>query len=339
MSHHLVHVKASQKQLSKLRKGHKVRISPAIEGTGFNLLVHPDRFSLLSRTFSKGKGMEIQLSPEEILTNQEATPHMEGSGIFGPKFDRFLERRGLRDSAYRIGDQLKPAFKTAVMGGIASGAAGLAGLSTFGSGGTLAPLAAYIPAGAAGLAYMANDYIDNPDKYHNMYSSNVGGPRNANASATLAGQMVQNELLKKLNQETGNNYGALSQANIENAIAHKARASMEKSTIGNQLRQLPNSSIPQMNQPVSRTYKDSTQPPVDVFLQNKKGFGLHKHHNSMRGGSLSKTRGDIGGHGSFVSAQTHLPPALLSQPFGANFQFQHTLPPAYQKFSKGTAFA
>ena len=91
MTHHLIHIKASQKQLSKLRKGHKVRISPAIEGNGFNLLVHPDRFSLLSRTFSKGKGMEIQLSPEEILTNQEATPHMECTGIFGPKFDRFLE--------------------------------------------------------------------------------------------------------------------------------------------------------------------------------------------------------------------------------------------------------
>ena len=59
----------------------------------------------------------------------------------------------------------------------------------------------------------------------------------------------------------------------------------------------------------------------------------------MRGGSLSKSRGDIGSHGSFVSAQQHLPQALLSQPFGANFQFQHTLPPAYQKFSKGTAFA
>lgn len=331
MTHHMVHIKASPKQLSKLRRGHKVRISPAMEGTGCNLLIDPDRYSVVSRTFNKGKGMEIQLSPQEILTNQEASPHMEGTGIFGPKFDRFLQKRGLRDVAYRIGDELKPAFKTAVLGGIAAGTAGLAGLSTFGSGGTLAPLAAYLPAAGAGAAYYANQYIDNPDKFHNMFSSNSGGPKNANAAATLVGQMAQNELLKKLNQETGNNYGALSQANLENAIAHKARAAMEKSTIGEQLRQLPNSSIPNMKAPKSR---GSTSPPRKLS-----GFGLHAHHNSMRGGSLSKSKGDIGSHGSFVSAQQHLPQALLSQPFSANFQFQHTLPPAYQKFSRGTSYA
>jgi hypothetical protein len=333
MSHHLVHIKASAKQLSKLRKGHKVRISPAVEGTGFNLLIDPDRYSVVSRTFNKGKGMEIQLSPQEILTNQEATPHMEGTGIFGKRFDRFLEKRGLRDVAYKVGDQLKPAFKTAVLGGIAAGTAGLAGLSTFGSGGTLAPLAPYLAGLGAGGAYLANDYIDNPNKYHDMLSSNAGGPRNPHSASTLAGQMVQNELLKKLNQETGNNYGALSQANIENAIAHKARASMEKSTIGNQLRQLPNSTIPELTQPISRSYSN-----LDMSAFGR-GFGLHKHHNCMRGGSLSKSKADIGLHGSFVSAQQHLPQALLSQPFSANFQFQHTLPPAYQKYSKGTAYA
>ena len=333
MSHHMVHIKASPKQLAKLRKGHKVRISPAMEGTGCNLLIDPDRFSVVSRTFNKGKGMEIQLTPQEILTNQEASPHMEGTGIFGKRFDRFLERRGLRDVAYKIGDELKPAFKTAVLGGIAAGTAGLAGLSTFGSGGTLAPLAAYLPAAGAGAAYYANQYIDNPDKFHNMFSSNAGGPKNAHAAATLAGQMAQNEILKKINQETGNNYGALSQANLENAIAHKARATMEKSTIGNQLLQLPNSSIPQPQsfQPRSR---GSTSPPRRIG-----GFGLHKHHNCMRGGSLSKSKADIGLSGSFVSAQQHLPQALLSQPFSANFQFQHTLPPAYQKFSRGTSYA
>ena len=38
---HIVHIKASKKQLSKLRNGHKVRISPAIEGQGFNLIIDP----------------------------------------------------------------------------------------------------------------------------------------------------------------------------------------------------------------------------------------------------------------------------------------------------------
>ena len=30
-----------------------------------------------------------------------------------------------------------------------------------------------------------------------------------------------------------------------------------------------------------------------------------------------------------------MPPALQSQPSGANFQFGSTLPPAYQKYHKG----
>jgi hypothetical protein len=53
-----------------------------------------------------------------------------------------------------------------------------------------------------------------------------------------------------------------------------------------------------------------------------------------------KSKGEIGSMGRFVVGQVeHLPQALLSQPFSANFQFQHTLPPAYQKFSKGTMYA
>ena len=333
---HMIHISASPKQLSRLRKGHKVRIKANMQGTGFNLLVHPETYNLATKTFNKGKGMEIQLSPQEIMGNQDATPHMEGTGIFGPKFDRFLQKRGLRDTAYKIGDQLKPGFKAAVMGGIATGAAGLAGLSTFGSGGTLAPLAAYIPAGAAGLAYMANEYIDNPDKYHNMYSSNIGGPRNVNAAASLAGQVAQNEILKKMNQETGNKYGALSQASVANAAAHKASAMLDKMTIKNQHLQMPNSTTGSMNGPVSRSY-DTTDDPYSVPSRrasspprkSRVGMGLHR-----------KSKGEIGSMGRFVVGQVeHLPQALLSQPFSANFQFQHTLPPAYQKFSKGTMYA
>ena len=144
-----------------------------------------------------------------------------------------------------------------------------------------------------------------------MNSTNVGGPRNVHAAANLAGQVAENYALKRINQETGTNYGNLSSAAIANAAAHKARAAMNDTTIGKQLSQFPNSSTDyNAFAPPSRTYS---------------GLGLHK-----------KSRGEIGIHSSFVTSQSHLPPALLSQPFSANFQFQHTLPPAYQKFSKGS---
>ena len=52
-------VKVSPKQMSKLRNGHKVRVKPPMEGEGCCLIVHPENYLLLSRTFSKNKGAEI----------------------------------------------------------------------------------------------------------------------------------------------------------------------------------------------------------------------------------------------------------------------------------------
>jgi hypothetical protein len=47
---------------------------------------------------------------------------------------------------------------------------------------------------------------------------------------------------------------------------------------------------------------------------------------------FSRTGGAVGLNGGMVRS---LPPALQSQPFSANFQFSSTLPPSYQKFSRG----
>jgi hypothetical protein len=51
----------------------------------------------------------------------------------------------------------------------------------------------------------------------------------------------------------------------------------------------------------------------------------------MVGGQLEK--GSVGRNGGMLS--TYTPPALVSQPFSANFQFQHFLPPQYQHFNTG----
>jgi len=104
----------------------------------------------------------------------------------------------------------------------------------------------------------------------------------------------------------------LSSAAIANAVAHKARAAMNDTSVGKQLSQFPNS------------IDDNPYAPRSRFSRSL-GYGLHR-----------KSKGEIGIHSSFVASQSHLPPALLSQPFSANFQFQHTLPPAFQKFSKGS---
>jgi len=78
----------SPKQMSKIRNGHKVRIKkPKIEGEGINLIVSPENFILITKSFTRNKGSEIVLSPQEILANKEQAQAMEGQGIFGRKID------------------------------------------------------------------------------------------------------------------------------------------------------------------------------------------------------------------------------------------------------------
>jgi hypothetical protein len=64
---HKIQIDASPHQLRKLRKGHPVRVK---KGEGFELLVHPNTYNIVSRSFNKGKGSQIQLSPEEIEMNK-----------------------------------------------------------------------------------------------------------------------------------------------------------------------------------------------------------------------------------------------------------------------------
>jgi hypothetical protein len=44
----------------------------------------------------------------------------------------------------------------------------------------------------------------------------------------------------------------------------------------------------------------------------------------------------IRGRGSLLNADDMLPPALQSQPYGANFHMQFFLPPEYHKYNDGT---
>lgn len=310
MNHHIIHIKASPKQISKLKNGHKVRISQAIEGSGFNLIVDPSRYDIISKCFLRGKGTEIQLSPQEISINKEE--EMQGTGIFGKKFDKFLDKNGLKQVAYKIGDAAKPAIKAAILGGLASGATALAGSDLIASGGLGASLVPAIYGSAGSLGYLATDYLDHPRKYH----SNTGGPKNKLTSGTLEGQTVQNQLLNALGQHTGNQYNILGESNLGNAISQKDRSQL----IAGRMDSLKNT----FNSAVDNV--SSVQAPME-------GLGLRTHR--IKQGRGRREISSVGKNAGFVSSQTHLPPALLSQPFSANFQFQHTLPPAYQKYSSG----
>jgi hypothetical protein len=292
----MVRVGVSPKQMSKLRNGRRVRIRPAMEGEGVCMVVSPENYSLITRTFSRNKGMDISLSPQEIVANQEASAEMEGQGIFGKKFDKLLKKAGIKKMAYEVGDVIKPLAKAGITAGLTAGATAL--------GATNPALAPYLPAGVAGLSGLAYDYLDRPGKYQ----SNAGGSR-AKLARTLAGRVAQDVAMEQLNEALGGtNLGDLSRASLADALANKAQEQ-----------------VAQMSS-------------YDRYMMDqRRGSGLYLGVSSGRGVSkMSKTGGAIGLNAGMVKT---LPPALQSQPFSANFQFQHTLPPSYQKFSRGSGLS
>ena len=108
-----VRIQASPKQLSRLRNGHKVSVKPAMKGEGVNLIIDPSQYRELTRTFAKGKGKIVQLSPEEIMANRE----IGGEGIFST-----LKKGASSLAKSKIGKSLaKTAIDTAVASAGASG--------------------------------------------------------------------------------------------------------------------------------------------------------------------------------------------------------------------------
>lgn len=281
MSSNAVMVGVSPKQISRLRNGHKVRVKPPMEGEGICLIVDPQNYSQISRTFSRNKGTEIQLTPSEIAQNKEVAPEMEGQGIFGKKFDKALKKAGIKDLAYAIGDQAKPYVKAGLTAGLASGATAL---------GTVQPeLIPFLPGAVAGASYLASDYMDRPGYYQGRKST------------TMAKEYAKNQALNKLNEQLGTNMGNISSNSIQQALANKAQAELAN-------------------------YMASQQTSIDPNVVTSAGAGLY-----AGGGLYAGARRNGGAVGLNAGMVRQLPPALQSQPFGANYHFKTHLPPAYQK--------
>lgn len=307
--------------MSKLRNGHKVRVKkPKMEGEGVNLIVSPENFSVMTRAFTRNKGSEIVLSPQEILANKEQAPAMEGQGIFGRKFDvkaeQVLGKRGKKRAYQYAKDVLNPVAKATLTAGLTAGASSLALANP--------ALAPYLAGAVPALSYMAYDYIDRPSSYQ----SNAGGPRVKEAK-TLAGQYLEQQALDKLNAQLGTNMGNLSRAGLEKAVQDKVSQKLTSSAIQAQQQLLERLASGMENvatlSPEEKSLLRGTQ--YESLIGKGLGYGLHPlgsglYASNKRGGAI------VGNNGGFVQ---HRPQALQSQPNSANFQFRYTLPVALQK--------
>lgn len=59
----------SAKQMAKMLKGHKVRV---MDGGDLDIYVQPHKIDKMTRSFLKGKGIHLEMSPEEMAHNSSA---------------------------------------------------------------------------------------------------------------------------------------------------------------------------------------------------------------------------------------------------------------------------
>jgi hypothetical protein len=246
----------SSKQLAKLRKGHPVRLA---KGEGLILVVHPERYDLMSKTFLRGKARTVSLSPEELMANMKTSPeaHQEQMAVEDNKSPS-------QTNVDKTAKVATPKTSSTVVG--------------------------------SGL------------KKANRPVSNAGGPRGI-AIRTLVGAKDLVHHLGKVGNEVGQHYSPQLESALGNANANAMTASMGRMGI-------------------------ETARQNHIVPQERRGQGLYAGRGLFAGKGV-REHSSVNVGGNLLGGGRTLPPALQSQPYGANWQFQFTLPPQFQRYNGG----
>lgn len=212
----------SKKQKSKLRNGHSVRLK---KGQGVCLVVEPEKYSIINRSFGKNKAITIQLSPKEILANREGndpfqdretTPEeakdnllkneelMKGKGLFDDlrKGATKLVKKATKEAKKGVEVATKTVAKSAgelapELGATAGASLGMAGATALGQP-QLAPMAGMM--GSAIGQQLGNQIRENTRQIE------VEQPRGYYQRAlTLEAQNQLNRGVQDYNRRTGQN--------------------------------------------------------------------------------------------------------------------------------------
>lgn len=286
-----IRIGVSDKQRARLRNGHRVRVSPPIEGEGVNLIVHPERLDAISKCFRVGKGTMLQLSPSEIQANKSG---VEGEGIFGKEFDRFVKKTIGKKATKTIYKGLDKVAKPLVNKGL--DAAAIAATAYLG------PEAA--PAIQAAKR-AAKGYIDRPTAYQKDPSKELMKDVNPVGMAEDFAKGKMDEMMR----------GEGIMDMVKKAAKSKAGKSLQKKAIDAAMKQAKKQGVPGV---VADALGSAAKSGVE-------GQGLYAS-------APSRGRG-VMGRGAMVGCGV-LPPALQSQNNSANFQFHTQLPPSYAELKR-----
>jgi hypothetical protein len=298
----VVRIKASPKQLSKLRNGHKVKIAPSMSGEGINLIIDPAKYNHISRAFSKGKGSMVQLSPEEIRVNAET--EMSGAGIFST-----LKKGAKAVAKSSIGKELgKMAIDTAVKSASASG---------------------YVPPSVASAV--------GKEAKKQLAGAGVLDIVKKVAKSKIAKDLGKQAINMAVKKASASGYVPPS---IAEAVGAEAKKKLAGAGILDVVKKVAKSKIAKdlgkqaIKAGVSYASKSGYVPPsVASALGNVATSALTGSGLTAGTGLYAGARGrGIMGRGTLMSVHNAgLPPALQSQNLSANFHFATQMPPSLQR--------
>ena len=287
--------KLSPTVLSRLAKGLPIRIK---KGDDSKLVVDKKEAKKIMRSFIKGKGVTKAFSDKEIEDNAR----IGGKGIFGKRFDKFLERLGtkagfnVKKAVYAVGDAIKPIAKKAIKTGL--DAVATVADPLLGNVGVASTV-------ADGISKKADQFLDKPSDF------GMGSGLYAGAGLYATGRGF---------------YSPEGTYHPNTALLHSHNF--------NKHRDMYNSTgkgLYAQTKMKGGAKKDSLNTPAMPKAR--------KILNPFGGGQLQRNVPDneiasIGLGGDLLSKyEQH--PAMRSQPYSVNFAWGNTLPKWYQQFSNG----
>jgi hypothetical protein len=299
----VLEIDISPKQKMRLRRGEKVRVKPAMEGEGCNVLMNPETYDIVTRSFSRGKAKEIMLSLDEIEANREAVD-MEGSGLFDSI------KRGVSKGVKSVSKGAKSVKKSAVKFSKSKTGKQLGKVGKKIGSEILDKGVEYAGEAGASLGTATAIALGQPEL---VPAFALGGKELGERLAPVARKAIKNKTGMGIYGRGGND-GYLQRAGEAEVEAN--RLSMELNGRG--------------------LYASSAQRGMGLYASSSapRGSGLYASSAPPRGmgfrmvgNTLSNSEGQVLG-----KYEVGLPHLLKSDPFGSSFHQQVQLPPQYHKF-------
>ena len=306
--------KLSPSVLKRLAEGLPVKIKQGV----IKMLVDKSSRNKIKKSFMKGKGLLKKFNMKEIEENLK----MEGKGIFGDRFDKFLTRLGnktgfnLKKHAYQLGDVLKPAVKAGIVTALTAGATAVTPFLAE-SAPSLIPA---LPAGVLATSALANKFLDKPKDFgvgSGLYAGS-GIYASGRGFYDTEGQFHPNKRLTNSHNYDKNRQMKNSGSGLYASTTMKGRG---KKVLDQ---------------------KFSMNEAIDFFTEDLPNAiqGKGRRVNSNFGGgqlqrNVPKNEFASVGLGGTLLSRMEQHPAMRSQPYSEHFRWGSTLPVKYQQFSNG----